>query len=438
MSTSTSPSTSPRLFQPYPSHFPWSSTLSSLHRNIYLYKETRSEIIQRDKRIASREAAYKEFYARMAEESRVNHVGVTTRSAAAAAVSSIPGEQLKRPSRVVARTVDSAFNVLDDPKSPPRKKARTTARIANNNKLSTSNPATTQTARNNNVDFNSVKVPKPAPTNTTAHSSSNRLTTRSQTKLRRTARCSPTTLDEEPNVNENLLSEVDIDREAVPIIDNDTESRLSITQETIEVGAVPTSNQVDTITTSRSKYFTTEKASSPELSTPRTTLGRASSTSSTLASSRQSSDDGFRKPDQRFTDGRSTDGDVRIEPGDLEMSATAINASSDPSRKSDQLFPSLTRTDVFFSDEIYKEKESEVSDKRPFPSLSPQPHESTTATKKTGRDKSAQKRPPSFDDDEEEEEVEQNSPGQISPESLIVIPPEVRRSGRVSKKRKLE
>lgn len=87
------------------------------------------------KHIASHEATHEEFYAHMAEDSHANHVGVTTRSAAAAAVSGIPREWLKHSSRIIACTVDFAFNVLDVPKSPPRKKAHTTACTANNNKL---------------------------------------------------------------------------------------------------------------------------------------------------------------------------------------------------------------------------------------------------------------------------------------------------------------
>ncbi|GJJ06202.1 hypothetical protein Clacol_000391 [Clathrus columnatus] len=414
------------------------------------HSQTQAEIIQRDKRIELREAAYSDFYSRMADESRTNHVGVTTRSAAAAAIAAINGEPPKRSSRVVARISDPVYDALDDFDSPPRKKARTTTRSANNNRVSNSNNNTT---RNNNVDSNSAKVPK----SVTTTPSGDRLTTRSQTRSRRTAQ---TPLEDELDALAKGDTNGDADEAVSAGSVNDSKLRPSPVHETVNATeeCVPGHVHVETNNSFTSQFKYPEKTSSPELNTPRITLGRASSTSSTLASSRQSSDDGYRKSDSRFTDAQSLDGDTNAELGDAELPATANSAITSSTGQSDESPQPCATSDNLSSRKmdnavlnIIEDNRNEASDNQPPVSPSPQPDTSKTVTKKTERTRLPQKRSrsrSSCDDDTFENSAasvrsrepgkENGDGGTNSVESNVVIPPEVRRSGRVLKKRKLE
>lgn len=371
----------------------------------------------------------------MADESRANHVGVTTRSAAAATVSSIRGEHPKRTSRVASRANDPAYDLLllDDYDSPPRKRARTTARSSNNGKSSNSSSANNQATRSD--EANSAKLVKPIPADETTLKPSTKLTTRSQARTRRVRGRSPAvqTPDHDPEVLEE--STVDAE-EAAPAPANNSEPQPPTTQDLVDNREPEHIPIKDDTHASRPKFTTSEeKTSSPELSTPRTTLGRASSTSSTLASSRQSSDDGFRKSDQRFTDGLSIDGDANVESGDAEPVTTGGDSGARFTAKSNELLsPSFISSRVPAVKAFENDKENEGSEKRPSQSL--QTDGSGAVIPKAGRAKSPRKRSHSYDIDVDDE-LENNEFGQNEGMS-VVIPPEVRRSGRVSKRRKLE
>lgn len=375
----------------------------------------------------------------MADESRANHVGVTTRSAAAAAVSSIRGEHPKRTSRVATRPNDSAYDLLllDDYDSPPRKRARTTARSSNNGRYATSASANNQATGSN--DANSAKVGKSAPADETTPKPSTRLTTRSQARSRRTRRRSPAdqTPDYDPEVLEDPAMGGTVDaEETAPAPASGSEPQPTTTQDSAEKRKSelqPVANEAYPLASRQKPHTSEEKISSPELSTPRTTLGRASSTSSTLASSRQSSDDGFRKSDQRFTDGLSIDGDANVESGDTEPAATGNHLNA----KSNELLSPLLNPSNVAVIKASQGKENEEAEKQSSQSPPPSQTDGSGAViSRAGRAKSPQKRPHSYDNDVEDE-LDNHDFG--PPEGMsVVIPPEVRRSGRVSKKRKLE